>query len=213
MRVRHQCSVWWTTRWKQSKVSLLQRRRRSWCGSWRWQGFIVGSAIISRMWWRPWLTFARTPGSSAQLNARLCSTGGKPSSTVCGPVLGAPDSIDRGKAILYNGPVLGAPDSIDRGKAILYSGPVLGAPDSKKGSALLLLPVASEQVPSWRLREMDAYVKISLCKIYAYAEIVSLWDGQVCRKLSLCEKDAYAKIIFVWKGTLDTIVHANKHTK
>ena len=36
----------------------------------------------------------------------------------------------------------------DRGKAILYSGPVLGAPDSKKGSALLLLPVASEQVPS-----------------------------------------------------------------
>ena len=36
----------------------------------------------------------------------------------------------------------------DRGKAILYSGPVLGAPDSKKGSALLLLPVASKQVPS-----------------------------------------------------------------
>ena len=56
--------------------------------------------------------------------------------------------FDRGKAILYSGPVLGAPDSIDRGKAILYSGPVLGAPDSKKGSALLLLPVASEQVPS-----------------------------------------------------------------
>ena len=56
--------------------------------------------------------------------------------------------FDRGKAILYSGPVLGAPDSIDRGKAILCSGPVLGAPDSKKGSALLLLPVASEQVPS-----------------------------------------------------------------
>ena len=56
--------------------------------------------------------------------------------------------FDRGKAILYSGPVLGAPDSIDRGIAILYSGPVLGAPDSKKGSALLLLPVASEQVPS-----------------------------------------------------------------
>ena len=56
--------------------------------------------------------------------------------------------FDRGKAILYSGPVLGAPDSIDRGKAILYSGPVLGAPDSKKGSALLMLPVASEQVPS-----------------------------------------------------------------
>ena len=56
--------------------------------------------------------------------------------------------FDRGKAILYSGPVLGAPDSIDRGKAILYSGPVLGAPDSKKGSALLLLPVTSEQVPS-----------------------------------------------------------------
>ena len=36
----------------------------------------------------------------------------------------------------------------DRGKAILYSGPVVAAPDSNKGFSLVVVPVASEQVPS-----------------------------------------------------------------